>query len=86
MKSLSFLWFMCSKPIYCALKIVQKSKRFLEVGSTPKVAQKLPSTIGAGLAGAVYYFSSASGDQAHYRDFFLRPPKNCRLLRRLMIW
>ena len=75
MKSLSFLWFMCSKPIYCALKIVQKSKRFLEVGSTTKVAQKLLSTIGAGLAGAVITLAPRVGIKRIIVISFFAPQK-----------
>ena len=41
MKSLTFFVLdMCSKPIYCALKIAEKEKKLLEVGNTEKSCSK----------------------------------------------
>ena len=56
MKSMTFFVLdMCSKPIYCALKIAQKDKKLPEVGSTAKSCSKVAEHNRTGLAGAVYY-------------------------------
>ena len=69
-----FVLDMCSKPIYCALKIAQKDKKLLEVGSTAKSCSKVaehnrnrPSRGRVLLAPRV--------EHAHHRDFFLHPQK-----------
>ena len=42
MKSMTFFVLdMCSKPIYCALKISQKDKKLLDVGSTAESCSKV---------------------------------------------